>query len=322
MLSEAPPRETARLPSEEGPADRRRAQPKGRRKRPGQWTQFGWITLFLAPALVAIVVLRIVPAVVALSNSFYLQIPGSVLGAKFVGLGNYLSLIDDDAFRQVIGVTLLFTVIVNPVQVVLALALAVLIVRRVRGATLVRILLFIPVTVPVVCSAIIWGIVLNPDGPVNGFLRALGLGAQPFFTSPRQALLCVVVVCSWIGVGFLMTFLIAGLQALPREIYEAAEIDRSGPFRTFFQITVPLLRRQILFVLVTATAANFVVFAPIQLLTNGGPQGSTDILMFDAYNQWFGIGNSNKGAAEIVILMIIMLVVVGLQFRLIREEKS
>jgi multiple sugar transport system permease protein len=288
-----------------------------RRRRP---SSLGWIILFLAPIVTAIVVLRIMPALVAMSQSLYRQIPGSVADAKFVGLDNYVRLLGDESFHQVVAVTLLFTVLINPIQVVLALALAVLMIRRVRGAGVLRILLFIPVTVPAVGSAIIWGIALRPQGPINGLLQLVGLPAQPFLTSPSQSMLSIIIVCSWIGVGFLMSFLIAGLQALPREVYEAAELDRSGPIRTFFQITLPLLRRQVLFVLVTATVANFVVFAPIQLLTRGGPQGSTNILMYDAYRQTFGIGNGNVGSAEVVILVAIMLVIVGVQFRLVRGD--
>ena len=266
--------------------------------------------------------LRIAPAIVALADSLYRRIPGSVADARFVGLDNYVGLLGNESFRNVVLVTLFFTVIINPVQLVLALALATLILKRVRGAAVLRVLLFIPVTVPAVGSTIIWGIALRPAGPVNGVLQAIGLPAQPFFTSPDQALVSIVIVCCWIGVGFLMSFLLAGLQALPTDIYEAAQLDRAGPVRVFFQITLPLLRRQILFVLVTATVANFVVFAPIQLLTQGGPQDSTTTLMYDAYRQTFGIGNSNVGSAEIVILVAIMLVIVGAQFRLMKSDDT
>jgi multiple sugar transport system permease protein len=119
-----------------------------------------------------------------------------------------------------------------------------------------------------------------------------------------------------------MLFLIAGLQAIPEEIYEASRLDRAGPLRTFFRITIPLLKRPLLFVLVADTVANFVLFVPVQLLTNGGPQGSTTLLMFDAYRTTFGYGSRNLGAAQVVILTLIMLVFVVLQFRLLREERD
>jgi multiple sugar transport system permease protein len=180
----------------------------------------------------------------------------------------------------------------------------------------------VPVTIPIVGSCIAWGAALNPQGPINALLSAIGGNPQPFFTSPAQALACIMVVASWIGIGYWMLFLIAGLQAIPEEIYEASRLDRAGPLRTFFRITIPLLKRPLLFVLVADTVANFVLFVPVQLLTNGGPQGSTTLLMFDAYRTTFGYGSRNLGAAQVVILTLIMLVFVVLQFRLLREERD
>jgi multiple sugar transport system permease protein len=131
-----------------------------------------------------------------------------------------------------------------------------------------------------------------------------------------------MVIASWIGIGYWMLFLISGIEALPEDVFEAARLDRSGPVRTFFQITIPLLRRPLLFVLVADTVANFVLFAPIQILTQGGPQSSTNLLMFDAYQTTYTYGSTNQGSAEIVILAAIMLVFVLLQFVLLREERS
>jgi multiple sugar transport system permease protein len=119
-----------------------------------------------------------------------------------------------------------------------------------------------------------------------------------------------------------MQFLITGIEALPEEVYEAAKLDRAGPIRTFFEITLPLLRRPLLFVLVADTVANFVLFAPIQLLTSGGPQSSTNLLMFDMYTTTYTYGSTDLGAAEVVILTAITLFFVLVQFRLLREERS
>ena len=279
-----------------------------------------WAAAFLGPALIAILLLRILPGAQAFSLSLYQQLPGSVADPEFVGLENYLTLLVDPDFHQVIGVTLLFTVVINPVQVILALLLASLLARRVAAAGLARIILFLPVAVPIVGSAIVWGAALKPDGPINGLLQLVGLPAQPFLTSSQQALMSIVLICTWIGVGFLMTFLISGLHAIPDEIYEAARLDRSGPIRTFFSITLPLLRRPLLFVLVTATVSNFVVFAPIQMLTKGGPEGSTTTLMYESYRQTFTLGNAPVGAAQVVVLTAIMLAVVWGQFALMRKD--
>lgn len=216
----------------------------------------------------------------------------------------------------------MFNVIINPLQVGLALLLALLLTRRIPLVGVWRTLLFVPVTIPIVGSCVTWGAALAPDGPVNGFLRMFGGTAQPFFTSPQQALACIIVVASWIGIGYWMIFLVAGLESIPREYYEAARIDKAGTMRTFFNITLPLLKRPLLFVLVADTVANFVLFVPVQLLTKGGPQHSTDLLMFNAYRTTFDYGSRNLGAAEIVVLTTIMLMFVLLQFRLLRERDN
>jgi multiple sugar transport system permease protein len=198
----------------------------------------------------------------------------------------------------------------------------VLFVQRIPQVGVWRTLVFIPVTVPIVGSCIAWGAALNPNGPVNALISALGGDPQPFLTSPNQALACIIVLASWIGVGYWMMFLISGLQAIPEELYDAAKIDQAGPVRTFFSITIPLLKRPLLFVLVADTVANFVLFVPVQLLTQGGPQNSTTLLMFDAYRTTYGYGSRNLGAAEVVILTVIMIFFVLLQFRLLREEET
>lgn len=293
----------------------RKLRPARRRSR-----EMVWAAAFLLPAILGILLLRVFPAIQSFSLSTYRQRPGSVAEPTFVGLDNYLMLLGDPGFQKVIGVTLLFTVIVNPLQVTLALLLAALLARRVKGAGLARILLFLPVAIPMVGSTIVWGVAFRPDGPINGILELLGLPAQPFLTSSDQALMCIVIICTWIGVGFLMTFLISGMHAIPDELYEAARLDRAGTVRTFFAITLPLLRRPLLFVLVTATVSNFVVFAPMQILTRGGPEGSTSTLMYEAYRQTFTLGNTTVGAAQVVILTVIMLLVVWGQFALLRKD--
>ena len=245
-----------------------------------------------------------------------------MLAPVFSGLSNYQALLADKAFVATVLRTLVFNVVVNPLQLTIALFIAFVLTRNVPARGLWRTLVFIPATLPIVGSSIAWGIALQPNGPVNAIIEALGGTAQPFFSSPTQALASIMLVVSWIGIGYWMIFLIAGLESISEEYYEAARLDRAGPVRTFFSITVPLLKRPLLFVLVANTVANFVLFAPVQLLTNGGPQNSTNLLMFDAYRTTFYYNNRNLGAAEVVILTAIMLFFVALQFRLLREEKT
>ncbi|MDY7090342.1 MAG: sugar ABC transporter permease [Actinomycetota bacterium] len=298
------------------------SEPAAKRRRAGRRQELIWAAIFLSPAIAALVVLRVVPTVGAVVQSLYKAFPGGIIPATFHGLGNYESLFSDPHFVGTIVRTLIFNVIINPVQIALALLLAVLFVQKIPAVGVWRTLVFIPITVPIVGSCIAWGAALNPDGPVNALISALGGNPQPFLTSPNQALASIIVLASWIGIGYWMLFLISGLQAIPEELYDAAKIDRAGAIRTFFSITVPMLRRPLLFVLVADTVANFVLFVPVQLLTQGGPQNSTTLLMFDAYRTTYGYGSRNLGAAEVVILTAIMIFFVLLQFRLLRDERT
>ena len=280
-----------------------------------------WAAVFLAPALIAIAALRIAPTVSAAVSSFYQGFPGGVLPAEFSGLANYSELLGNDMFRDTVLRTIVFNLIINPLQVALALVISVLLTRRIVAPSLWRMLVFIPATVPVVGSSIVWGIALRPEGPINAIIAALGGSPQPFLTSSSQAMASIMLVISWIGIGYWMLFLVSGLQSIPEEYFEAAKLDRAGALRTFFSITIPLLKRPLLFVLVADTVANFVLFVPIQMLTNGGPENSTTMQMFNAYRTTYTYSSKNLGAAEVMILTVIMLAFVALQFRLLREDR-
>jgi multiple sugar transport system permease protein len=293
-----------------------------RRRRLGGRRQAFWATVFLAPALIAIGLLRLAPTISAVWSSLFQGFPGGIIEATFAGFANYQQLFADPDFIATIWRTIGFNLIINPLQVFVALLIAVVMTQKIHLAGLWRTLVFIPVTIPLVGSSIAWGAALQPDGPVNAIISALGGQPQPFFTSPSQALGSIIVLASWVGIGFWMIFLIAGVQAIPTDLYEAARLDRAGPIRTFFQITIPQLKRPLLFVLVADTVSNFVLFVPMQLLTLGGPQHSTTVLMFDAWQTTFTFGSRNLGAAQVVILTAIMLVFVLLQFRLLREERD
>lgn len=276
---------------------------------------------FLAPALIALVALRLYPAATAAWDSMFRTslVEG---GTRFVGLDNYVDLFSNPDFRNSLAVTLVFTLVVNPLQVGLATLLAVLYTRRaVRGAKLWRSLVILPIAAPPAVSAVIWNVIFRPDdGLANSMLHVLGIPQQPFLTSPDQALASIIVLLSWIGVGYWMLFLIAGINDIPSEVFEAAQIDGASPLRQFFRITLPLLRRPLAFVLVADTISNFLVFAPVQMLTKGGPEGSTNLLMYDIYTRAFTLGDLPRAQAEVVILVLVTLAVVAVQFRMLRSE--
>ncbi|WP_345559545.1 sugar ABC transporter permease [Nonomuraea rosea] len=271
-----------------------------------------WTTaaLMLLPAILALALLRLWPSISAIVTS--LQPPGG----RPVWY-TFARLFGDATFLNSLKVTLLFSVIVNPLQIALALWLAVTLSKRVPAVGLWRTLILLPVAVPQTVSAIVWAVAFRPEGPLNAVANAVGLPSVPFLISPRTALLSIVVVCSWVGVGYWMTFLVAGIKDIPRSLYEAASMDGAGPWRSFRYVTLPGLRRPLMFVLVADTVSNFLVFAPVQILTQGGPQGSTDLIMNQVFERAYVTGDMATASAGTVVLIAIVLAVVTLQFKLL-----
>lgn len=201
------------------------------------------------------------------------------------------------------------------------MALALLLAERLPGMGLVRVFVFLPVAAPAAVASVVWGIAFQPQGPINGVAEKIGLHPQPFLTSSSQALWCLIVLMSWIGVGYWTLFLVAGLQDIPRELYEAGAIDGAGYWRSLTAITLPNLRRTLAFIVVADTVASAMAFVPVQVLTHGGPADSTRLYMYDLYNQTYVIGNLNLGQAEVVLLLIVLILVTAVQFRLLNKER-
>ncbi len=294
------------------------ARASGRRRRPKDALRAAM--LFLLPALVLLIALRIVPMLGAAVDSLK-QGSASADGGEFVGFENFAYLFADPGFQSVLAVTGLFLLIIVPGQLVVSLVLALLLVERVPGLGLVRVLVFIPVAAPAAVATVVWGIAYQPKGPINATLTALGLPPQPFLTSTDQALLSIIVLMSWIGVGYWTLFLIAGLQDIPRELYEAAAIDGAGWWRAFWSITLPNLRRTLAFVVVANTVSSVLAFVPVQILTQGGPAGSTRLIMYDLYNNTFQLGDVNLGQTEVVVLLVFLIAVTAVQFRMLNREE-
>jgi multiple sugar transport system permease protein len=279
------------------------------------------VASFLAPAVVAVLVLRLWPSLQAAWDSVH-STPLGVLDPEFVGLEQFKALFDDPGYLNTLKVTAVFGVVVNPLQVLSALLIAVLLNERLRGAGLARTLVFLPVAVPPSVSAVIWATAFRPDGTANGVLAMFGVGPQPWLTSPQTALWSIIIVVSWIGVGYWTVFLIAGLKEISPSLYEAAALDGANRFQRFIYITIPQLKRQIAFVLVADTISNLLVFAPVQILTQGGPQGSTDLIMNDVFERAFISGDTGSAGAATVVLVALALVIVGVQFKMLGTKED
>lgn len=281
-----------------------------------------WVPLaFLAPALLGLLLFRFAPICIALVGSFFGQ---SIRGDSiFVGFGNYDALFSDPAFWDSLRTTLWFNLIINPFQVVCALGLAMLARRPTRFVDLFRASFLLPMTVSIALTSIIWSIMLDPTmGPVNGFLRWAGLPAQPFFRSADQALPTLILVATWKGAGYWMVFLLAGLLAIPEQLNESAAIDGATAWQRFRHVTLPLMKRPLAFVLVADTAANFLLFAPVYIITNGGPNGATHLLMFEAYQSAFAYLNHGRSLALSSIILAIILVIALLELKLFKPAEE
>jgi ABC-type sugar transport system permease subunit len=285
-----------------------------------RWRE-GWVPFaFLAPALVLLLAFRLLPAVSGFKEAFYTS--GAIAGtSEFVGLENFSYLGQDPSFWNSLQVTLIFNLVTNPLQVVLAIGLAVLANLRLRGISLFRSIYLLPVAISFNVAAAVWALMLDTNsGLVNGLLVRLGFPAQPFLTSSSLALWAVVAVVSWKAVPFWMLFFLAGLQRIPASVLEAAAVDGATAIQTFRDVTLPLLRRMILFVLVADTIGNFLLFTPIFLLTQGGPAESTSVLMWETYRRGLLWGDLGTAAAMACILLGIVALVVTLQSIMLRER--
>jgi multiple sugar transport system permease protein len=275
--------------------------------------------LFIAPAIGGLLVFRVWPMVLALWQSLHTQTLDGL--HRFVGLANYLAIVSDPQVWGAVRVTAVFNLLINPLQIALALGLALLVNRRLPGIGFFRTAYFLPMTVSLTITSIIWNLVLNPQlGLANGLLVRLGLPPQPFLISERQALASIILLATWKGVGYWMVFLLAGLQQIPAAVFEAASLDGATPWRRFRDVTFPLLRRVLAFVLVADLAINILMFVPVYLLTGGGPHGSTDLLMFHAYRVAFVFLDWGRATAISVLIVAVLLALTGLQLRLLRAE--
>jgi len=279
------------------------------------------VFLFLFPAMLGLAVFRLAPVLIAIVGGFFSQtIRGDTI---FVGMLNYTNLFSDDGFWNSLKVTILFNAILNPIQIFLAFILAMLVLKPSPGISVLRTTYVLPMTVAASITATIWNILLNPTlGPVNGILREIGIGTQPFFTSENQALASFIAIATWKGTGYWMLFLLAGLIVIPKDVYEAAAIDGATGWKRFMWITFPLMKRPLLYVLVADTAINFLFFTPVYVISNGGPNGSTSVLMFEAYQAAFVYLDHGRSLAISTIVLLIVMSIAALQFRLMRINKA
>ena len=278
---------------------------------------------FLLPGTILLLAFLIVPFALAISYSFTNLRLISPLPSHFVGWLNFQRALANPLVRQAFGNNVLFVIVVVPVQTVFALWLAILVNQKIRGIKIFRTIFFAPVVTVMAAAATIWKLLYEPDaGLINGFMKAITFGQfhPNWLHDPHFALPAIMLMSIWQGVGFQMIIILAGLQGVPAELYEAASVDGANGWTQFLNITLPELRNTLIFVGTITTILAFRLFDQVFVLTQGGPVGSTETLMTRVITTGFGQQRIGASAAIAVLFFIIVLVLSLAQRIFIREE--
>ena len=277
---------------------------------------------FVLPFLLFYAVFLLWPIILGLVMSFYnwsLAITGT---PKFIGLQNYQELFGDPDFWSSLGHTLYFTILSTPVLVIIALSLALLANRKLPVRWLFRLAFFAPVVLPVAVVTIIWGWLYQPDfGLINTVAKGLGMTPPDWLNDPHVAMFSVVILTIWWTVGSNFLLYLAGLQQIPRELYEAASIDGANGLAQIRYITIPQLGRMTTLIVILQVIASLQVYAQIALLTGGGPNFSTRPIIQYILEGGFTNFRIGYGAAVSYVLFALMLIVTAIQFPLFQRQR-
>ncbi|HYF76289.1 MAG TPA: sugar ABC transporter permease [Symbiobacteriaceae bacterium] len=270
--------------------------------------------LMLAPAAILLLAFTIYPILSSAYGSLFERNLSTQQQMIWTGLGNYQALFAAPVFRQVLRNTLVFAAGTIPVSVSLAMFLAVQLNRRFRGSALFRTVFFYPTVIPMMSAATIWLFMYTPQyGVINRMLGTLGLPDINFLGSMETALPAIMVMSIWKDAGYFMIFFLAGLQSLPAELYEAAELDGASPWLQFVRLTFPLLMPTTLFVSTVSAINAFKTVDQLFLMTTGGPNNATNLMLYHLYEQAFAFFDKGIAAAMTVILVAILLILAVFQ---------
>ncbi|HBY94266.1 MAG: sugar ABC transporter permease [Ardenticatenaceae bacterium] len=276
---------------------------------------------FVLPAIVLLVVFGFIPIILAGWISLYDFPLLNPARREFIGAGNYLRALQDRTVQRAFVNTIYYALWQMPMQTILGLFLALLVQRPLRGIGIFRTVYYLPVVISMVVASVLWRVMLDSqNGLINAFLVTFGISRQPLLTSPWQALPSLAVMLSWKWVGFSMLIFLAGLQGIPSEIYEAAAIDGATALKRFWYVTLPLLRRPALYVLVANTVNALKLFTPIYIITQGGPQDSTLVMIYYIFREAFRFNRLGYGAAVAVLFTIFLIALAVFQLRVLRSE--
>jgi multiple sugar transport system permease protein len=276
----------------------------------------GW--LFILPCLIGFGLLTLVPILFSLVISFtdwnFLE---GLKGIRFIGFENFIKMWSDKWFTDSLINNIVFTLITVPCTMILALLTAVILNDKTFLKSPIRLMIFLPYISSIVAVSVVWAILYSPSqGPINAFLRSVGITDPPGWLSDSTwALPSIIILTVWMNVGYNMIIYLAGLQGIPKALYEAARIDGAGPIKSFFKITVPMLSPTSFFVLITCIIQSFQVFAAIFIMTDGGPGTSTSVLTYYIYQAGFSFYDMGYASAMAWVLFLIVFAITIFQWR-------
>ncbi len=288
-----------------------------------QASRAGW--WFILPALLVLVTFFFLPVLAALLMSltdFDLYALRDVANLRFVGLANYATLLQDPLFWKSLGNTLYFVVLGVPLSIATSLGAALLVnARAARLKGLFRTLFFAPVVTTLVAVAVVWRYIFHTRyGFLNYLLDLVGIAPIDWMGNPHWAMPAIIVLAVWKNFGYNMIILLAALQSIPDDLYEAARIDGAGSWQLFWHITLPGLKPVLLLVSVLTVTGYFQLFAEPYVMTEGGPLQSTLSVLYFMYEEGFKWWNLGRSSAVAFLLFVLIFAVTAVQFRLVRGE--
>jgi multiple sugar transport system permease protein len=293
--------------------------PGRRQRRGGRLRHFG---LFAAPGVTVYLCFVLAPIAVSFGYSLTNSNPFNP-PTRFTGLYNYTQLLHDSEFWTALRVTTVLTLIVTIVPNVAGLGIALLLDRRGKFYNALRSVFFTPVILSSVVVSIVWSRLLDTGGPMNGALRALGWHDPPgWLSDPAYALYAVASIISWQMLGFCVVVYLAGLQGIPQELIEAAELDRAGPVRRFRHVVWPLLAPALTVNTVVLLISAFKTYDYIKVITNGGPgAGTTATIAFDVLQTGFDANHVGYASAMAMVMLVIVAVATAVALRILRTRE-
>jgi ABC-type sugar transport system permease subunit len=276
---------------------------------------YGWI--FISIGFVMFVVFRFIPIIFAFVFSFTkISVMQGLKGVAWIGLNNFRDLVSDEWFHVAFVNTFKYVLMYVPAVLIIALFLAIILNSMVYFKEVLRLLYYLPYISSIVAVSLIWMILYAPDfGPINNFLRALGVRNPPgWISSSKWALPSIAIMGIWSHVGYAMIIFLAGLQSIPGVYYEAAEIDGASKWRQFLVITIPLISPTMFFLMITTVIGAFQIFAQVNVMTQGGPGNSTQVLVYYIYTSAFTYNKLGYASAVAVVLFAIVMVFTSLQW--------